>query len=248
MKDNQQFTTPEPLKCIWMTAGVVQYKLCEYQYDCDNCGFDRAIRQRFPIHGGAVSDFTHEQGYKLDESLFYHLNHVWIRIEDEGKVRVGLDDFGQRLVGRIYSIHLPEAGESVTRDGCWSITHQFGEVFLSGGMNGLVVQKNQQLEQLPSLINSSPYDKGWIFMLEPIDLLQSLKSLYYGKKVKEWLADETNKLCSMLTESNPELGITLQDGGTLRSDLSSFINAEIINKFLSARVPGSGAPTNLERR
>jgi glycine cleavage system H lipoate-binding protein len=239
MKENQEFTTTvEPLKCIWMTAGIVQYKLCEYEYDCDNCGFDRAIRQRFPVHQSTVSQVTNELGYKLDESVFYHPKHIWMRIEDEGKVRVGLDDFGQRLIGRIYSIHLPEAGESIT-DGCWSITHQFGEVLLSGGMEGLVVQKNQQLEQLPSLINSSPYNKGWIFVLEPKDLLQSLKSLYYGKKVKEWYADETNKLHSLLLESKLDVGITLQDGGALRADLSGFVNAEVINKFLCA---------NFERR
>jgi glycine cleavage system H lipoate-binding protein len=246
MREDQEFTTAQPMKCIWMTAGVVQYKLCDYQYDCENCGFDRAIRQRFPVHE-RVCEITNEQGYKVDESLFYHPKHIWMRVEEEGKVRVGLDDFGQKLLGRIYSTHLPDAGERI-HDGCWSITHQFGEVSLSGGMDGLVVQKNQQLEQFPSLINSNPYDRGWIFILEPKDLLQSLKSLYYGKKVKEWFADELNKLRSMLVESTPDVGITVQDGGTFRDDFRSFVNAEIINKFLRVPAPNPGAHANLKRR
>lgn len=246
MREDQQFTTAEPMKCIWMTAGVVQYKLCDYEYDCDNCGFDRAIRQRFPVHERA-SQLTNEQKCRIDESLFYHPKHIWMRVEEEGKVRVGLDDFGQSLIGRIYSAHLPDAGERI-HDGCWRITHQFGEISMSGGMDGLVVQKNQQLDQFPSLINSSPYDKGWIFILEPKDLLQSLKSLYYGKKAKEWFADELNKLRSMLVESNPEVGITLQDGGMFRDDFGSFVNAEIINKFLCVSVPDTGAHANSNGR
>ncbi|MFQ6091746.1 MAG: glycine cleavage system protein H [bacterium] len=32
------------LKCIWMTAGVVSYKLCNYQYECERCPFDRVLR------------------------------------------------------------------------------------------------------------------------------------------------------------------------------------------------------------
>ncbi|MDZ7260702.1 MAG: glycine cleavage system protein H [candidate division KSB1 bacterium] len=33
------------LKCVWMMAGVVSYKLCDYQYECDNCPFDRVMRK-----------------------------------------------------------------------------------------------------------------------------------------------------------------------------------------------------------
>ena len=242
MRDEQKFLTTEPLKCLWMTAGMVGYKLCEYAYDCENCPFDHAIRQNF-------RNGEKEQGFKVDESVFYHPTHVWLRVEEEGRIRVGLDDFGQRLPGRIYSVRLPEPGESISRDaGCWSITHAFGEVWLSGGMNGLVLQRNQQLEQLPSLIHTDPYGKGWAFVLEPQDLLHSLKSLYYGKKVSEWYVLEANKLRSMLAQSSADVGTTLQDGGTLRSDLMYASNAEIINAFLSARAPKSGAGANLERR
>ncbi|HSE41123.1 MAG TPA: glycine cleavage system protein H [Acidobacteriota bacterium] len=236
MRNKEQFSTVQPQKCIWMTAGVVDYKLCEFQFDCDNCGFDRAIRQRFPDEMKCTTEIIDESGYKLDESLFYHPAHIWMRVEEEGRIRIGLDDFAQRLTGRIYSIRLPEPGETIKRnDGCWSITHRFGDVSIGGGVDGLVVQKNQQLEQLPSLINSNPYNKGWAFLLEPHDLLQTLKSLYYGKKVREWYTAETNKLRGMLNQSSAELGLTLQDGGMLKDDFTEVMNTEIINKFLSAR-------------
>ena len=36
--------TAAPLKCVWMLAGNVDYKLCDREYDCDECPFDLAIR------------------------------------------------------------------------------------------------------------------------------------------------------------------------------------------------------------
>ena len=33
------------LKCVWMMAGVVSYKLCNYHYECENCPFDQVLRK-----------------------------------------------------------------------------------------------------------------------------------------------------------------------------------------------------------
>ena len=34
----------QDLKCIWMSSGIVEYKLCEKEFDCENCQFDKVIR------------------------------------------------------------------------------------------------------------------------------------------------------------------------------------------------------------
>jgi glycine cleavage system H lipoate-binding protein len=68
------------------------------------------------------------QGYDVAPMLFYHPAHVWARIEEQGIVRVGLDDFGQKLAGRVYSVQLPPAGTTVGRGAhCWRVTHHAGE-------------------------------------------------------------------------------------------------------------------------
>lgn len=38
----------EPLKCIWMLAGVLTYRLCDRQYDCEHCPLDAALRETAP--------------------------------------------------------------------------------------------------------------------------------------------------------------------------------------------------------
>ena len=32
-------------ECIWMKAGVVNFRLCDSGYDCNNCAFDKAMEK-----------------------------------------------------------------------------------------------------------------------------------------------------------------------------------------------------------
>jgi len=45
-------------KCVWMESGVVNYKLCDFEYNCEACPFDQALREGtpFPISRGCVRD------------------------------------------------------------------------------------------------------------------------------------------------------------------------------------------------
>lgn len=262
MRHKNELKSDEPLKCIWMTAGVVDYKLCEQEYDCEHCAFDRAFRGLPPEHHTAepqgaelLNRSADEQGYRLDGASFYHPAHLWLRVEEEGRIRVGLDDFGQQLTGRIYSVRLPEPGAAIESDsGCWTIMHGQGETPLGGGISGKVVEVNRTLELLPSLINSDPYGKGWALLVEPDNLPVSLKSLYYGGRVRHWVVEEVHRLRQLLDVSCVEMGVTLPDGGLpIRGAESSLgiPDSRIINMFLSARrsdPAGTGSASKFVRR
>jgi glycine cleavage system H lipoate-binding protein len=273
----------DPLKCVWMLAGVVNYKLCDQQYDCEHCAFDRAMRQSVPSQVERVSPApelraeskeqraeskeqvlyalrsplsAQVQGYELAGSLFYHPNHIWARIEDGGRVRMGLDDFGQRLVGRIYSVHLPEPGMKVACGaGCWWVAHRAGETTLATPLTGIVHQINEQLMLRPSLINHDPYGEGWVMVLQPEHLMKSLEHLYYGQQAERWYGQEIEKLHQelriLVQTSRPDLGVTLQDGGSQIEDPARVIDAsqlrQIIDTFLSATISGEQRAESEER-
>jgi len=271
-------TPAEPLKCMWMLAGIVDYKLCHRQYECEDCAFDRALRERAPSHlrqasaalkapvldwqpRGTVRDQAMEmremQGYKLGGALFYDPGHIWARVEDGGRVRIGLDDFGQKLVGRIYSVHLLEPGARVTGGGaCWRIAHRVGETTLAAPVTGIVGQLNEKLALHPSLINHDPYGRGWAMLIQPAQLVESLEHLYYGRQVERWYEQEIEKLHgelrNLMKDAHPDVGVTLQDGGLRIEDLSRVISASqlrrIIDTFLSAPTSGEQRAESEERR
>ena len=65
----------------------------------------------------AISEWFH-----LPERLYYHQGHSWALPEQGDLVRVGIDDFAQKLVGKIDAIQLPPVGSQVTQgEKGWSL-------------------------------------------------------------------------------------------------------------------------------
>jgi glycine cleavage system H lipoate-binding protein len=197
-----QANSAEVLDCLWMDAGVVDYKLCDRSYDCERCPFDEALHSH-PKQDVALSDRTSQtafgridvQGCEVAESLFYHPGHTWARIEEDGIVRLGVDEFGQRMLGTAYSLSLPALHRQVRRgEEAWRVTHQSGVTALASPIAGRVLNVNSNLLLRPALINRDPYGEGWAMMIEPTDLKSCLKRLMYGEKVRQWLAGEIDKL------------------------------------------------------
>ncbi|MFL6213964.1 MAG: glycine cleavage system protein H [Blastocatellia bacterium] len=179
---------------------------------------------------------------EINGAVFYHQGHVWARVEDEGRVRVGLDDFGQRLVGRIYSVALPTPGtEAQAGTSCWRISHQAGDTPLLAPVPGIVQQVNAKLVERPSLVNRDPYGEGWAFVIQPTKLEQSLKPLYFGERAARWCAESVARLqdeaAALLARSSPDIGATMTDGGLAVADLRLLLDADqfhqLINLFLS---------------
>lgn len=234
------------MKCVWMLAGVVDYKLCSLNYDCECCEFDRAIRGKVAESACGwrrAPDSFRVRGYEVSESLFYVPGHVWGRVEARGRVRIGLDDFGQKLVGRIYAVALPAPGTRVgARSRCWRIVHRLGESVLRIPVTGVVCEVNDRLIQQPSLANRNPYGNGGAMLVEPRNLAEFLRGTYYGDQVESWYRREIDKLETELKKEGEEvaaeLGPTLPDGGDRVEDFRHTVSPErlrcVIDSFLSA--------------
>ena len=114
-----------PLKCCWMLAWVVAYKLCDRAYECENCSFDQAMGGR--SRSTSWASLPRLSDTAASESLLFHDRHVWARVDSPTRVMSGLDDFGRRLCGRIYCVGLPRPGTRIAAgDAAWTIVHHEG--------------------------------------------------------------------------------------------------------------------------
>jgi len=225
------------VQCLWMEAGVVDYKLCDRSYDCEHCPFDEAVQSRSAklivaadlFAGDERNDIIRDGGCDIAPHLFFHQGHTWARVEDQGVIRSGLDDFGQRMLGRAYSLSFPATKTSVDQGTtCGLVTHQSGVVALPAPVSGQIKEINANLGQRPELVNHDPYDEGWMLLIEPDDLKGSLERLMYGAAVRQWLQKENEKLNLLINEvispdQQPAL-TTLPDGGSLTRDFMSGLN------------------------
>jgi glycine cleavage system H lipoate-binding protein len=253
-------------ECWWMQGGVVDYKLCDRDYDCEHCPFDEALHGRvtMPLSDSPASNAAgpiernwegrvrntrkgsaYIQGCEVSGALFYHPAHTWARIEDGGCVRTGLDDFAQRILGRPYLITLPEPGATLRfGEGCWDFTHQAGVSVLVAPVSGRVKEINPALADRPALLNRDPYGEGWVLLIEPTDLKGCLKRLLYGPKVTQWYEREFEKLyekVSELSNRSSLAGPTMNDGGWLNKDFMNALNADQLQTVIDYFFPLSPA-------
>ena len=103
------------------------------------------------------------------DHLRYTSEHEWA-LRDGDAIRVGITHYAQDSLGDIVYVDLPGPGTQVTTN------QAFGEVEstksvsdLFSPVSGTIVERNSALEDAPELVNTDPYDKGWMVLIEPSD-------------------------------------------------------------------------------
>lgn len=132
------------------------------------------------------------KGYKLPDDLYYHKEHMWVKLEGD-IATVGLTDFSQKLAGEMSFIEMPEEGSKVTKDevvGSYETGKWMGKIFAP--LSGEIIEINEEVDDDPSLINEDPYGKGWIFKIK-LSNPSEVDELMKGEDAVKWLEQEIEK-------------------------------------------------------
>ncbi len=130
------------------------------------------------------------KGYNMPDELYYHKDHSWARVEGT-KVTVGMNDFFQKESGDIVFIDLPEEEDDVEQgEICGKIQSRKWIGKLVAPVSGEIVEINEELEEDTSLINTDPYDKGWILVIEAGNLDSELGDLMQGEALIDFIDKE----------------------------------------------------------
>ena len=133
------------------------------------------------------------EGYNMPEELYYHEEHSWARV-DGTKITVGMTDFFQKEAGDIVFVDLPEEEEEVSQgEVCGKIQSRKWIGKLVAPVSGEIAEINEELEDDTSLINTDPYGKGWILVIEASDLDSELGNLIQGNAVADFVKREIQK-------------------------------------------------------
>jgi len=189
----------------------------------------------------AIMDFLipslQSERFHLPGGLFFHRGHTWANLLFSGQVKVGVDDFLQRLVGRIDDIRLPPMGTEVKEGAPFVTIRQGGRTAtLPAPVDGVVCAVNGELTRSPSLVKRDPYTRGWLVALQPTNLTSNLSRLMVGETALGWLKAEVARLqtfvSSTLTEQQDALvGVTAADGGLHADGLLEHLNDEAWRRF-----------------
>ena len=135
------------------------------------------------------------EGYKAHEEYYYGPTDAWRRIEEDGTVTVGLDDFGQKAAGNIVFIDVPEEGARIEKGQKLTSVESskwIGEI--KSPITGEIIEANEELWDNPRLVNNEPYDSGWIVKVSPEKLEEEKADLVTGDAIADWIVEDIDRL------------------------------------------------------
>jgi glycine cleavage system H protein len=223
-----------------MTAGLITYKLCDRDFECERCPLDAGLRgdafERF--HPQSV--LTPGRNSRVfPEDRLYTIGHSWLQAvggRQEGRWRFGLDAFASACIGQCNEVRRHgadctlEKGETLCQ-----IDLGIGVLSIGVPMRGMIVLWNGALEAAPSRVVTAPYGDGWIAELvaDDPDGMGGLAAAGVARDNARLDLQRLRRRAAMqvLTES-AAAGRTMADGGELVADLRTMLGGSAYGSLL----------------
>ncbi len=147
-----------------------------------------------------VSESPHE--VNVPAGVFVSNSHSWVGVHMNGLVRLGIDDFTQKTIGRIDAVELPAKGVEIRKgDTLFTLRHGNHRLAVPSPVSGRVASVNAELHDRPELIKLKPYQLGWICTMDPVHLTEDLRDLRIGADAVSWYRGEIHRYGEMIREA-----------------------------------------------
>ena len=114
----------------------------------------------------------------MSAELLFSKDHEWVRVESDGLAVIGVTDYAAEQLGDVVYVDLPAVDDEITAGtemGEIESTKSVSDLF--SPLSGNVVEINDAVVDTPELVNSSPFEEGWLlkarFDALPDDLLSA---------------------------------------------------------------------------
>ncbi len=182
------------------------------------------------------SEFV-DQSIDVPGGYYFDRSHTWTFLERDGNIRVGLDNFVQRITGKITRIEMKKQGEWIRKgQPLFSIIQNGKRLDIKSPVTGTIRESNSNLEQDAGLINTSPFSEGWVYMIEPSDWAEEFATYLKGTKYREWIKSEFLRLKDFLVSIPGSPGdklIVMQEGGEPREGILGEMGPDVWEDFQS---------------
>lgn len=236
--------------CIWMDAGLVNFKLCDRGFQCNTCPFNKAMEASYgndtlkqkkltPIQQENFDSSVPAElwRFRLDTSLYISSSHTWMKPIGINNIRIGLDDFIIALLGGIDRIVLPPNGKEIKNGEPIAEIFKGKHIFtVISPVKGKITTVNERLIKLPGLMSQEPTTGGYLCEMETTEIDKAISTCKTGKQLLSWYEHEINwaetRMTNVLDINKAALGETAFDGGIL-APLSKILPDDIYLNVVS---------------
>jgi glycine cleavage system H lipoate-binding protein len=173
---------------------------------------------------GARNTESSNDWFHLLKNRYYHPGHCWVLPEPNNIVKVGIDDFAQKLLGKPDALELPLVGSEIYQgEHGWKVQKDSKSIDILSPVRGKVIAINEDVLKSPELIEQDPYDAGWLLKVNVPKINSNLKNLFTGKLAVSWMENTVQELRERITG---DLGLVMQDGGLPVSGFAQAMSPE----------------------
>lgn len=169
--------------------------------------------------------------------LLFDPAHTWTFMEQDGAIKLGIDDFLQHVTGPITRIEMKQNGGEVKKGEVIAVIAQNGKkIEVLSPVSGKIVNYNAALNNSPALLNRSPFDKGWIYRIEPTNWRAENQSMIQAADYRDWLKKEFTRFKDFLQHALSKqqvqyATVALNDGGEILDEILSQFGPETWEDF-----------------
>ena len=149
--------------------------------------------------------------FAVPDGIYFHQGHGWAAPESGLVMRVGMDDFADKLLGRATHIALPRVGVKLNEgEPGWHVYVSDGDVVpVLSPVDGEVVAVNDDVVKSPSLVHADPYQSGWLLKVRVPSATAAKHNLLSGKLARLWMNQISEKLAAVEVANQD---VVLSDG------------------------------------
>ncbi len=200
-------------------------------------GFESSNKELIESEDFEMAPALNENSIQAPRGLFYDKTHTWAFMEQDGLVKIGVDDFLKHVVGEITQLKMKVDGEKIRKgEKILTIIREGKQLNLYSPVTGFIRKRNEFLSSTPSKINDSAFTENWVYQIEPANWARDVNFMFMIEKYREWLKDEFVRLKDFMANSanSNQLvyqHVVLQDGGELKDNMLSDLGPEIWEDF-----------------
>jgi glycine cleavage system H protein len=260
-KQSTNSVIPEgELRCVWMDAGVAEFKLCDQELRCETCTFNMKVTQqngvvahppiqqqgKRSVDGRALTAddifnnvlkkrLEHLRTLQIPQDRIYSRGQFWIQQLEGGNYRVGINHILADFLQPILSIVISKAPANIHRHDpfCWIILPG-GAITLRSPIDATMTQFNPALQQKPNLVSTDSFHDGWI--VEVKTKSKGLNGFSSSIDSQDMVRRTLNNVEQLFQQTyqhlQPSTGTTLFDGGVSMGTLESILDPAIFREVV----------------
>jgi hypothetical protein len=229
MREQDKYRKFDDIKCLWMICGAVDYKLCDSDFECEKCSFEKEMLSKLKIKGSVQEEIENMFGYGQHAVSFSHPHYHFrsglaARNFISNNYYLGLEPFIVKFIDKHSLLKYCSSANSVTKgEPILNISNGWGEVNVLAPFSFNFIEKLE-------IDNIFSRDSHWFAIIEAerFDVLENSinKKVYFDKLY------ETKMNLFNLMRTSESTGMTMYDGGTFLENWSDVLGKNTYRNLL----------------